>query len=795
MKKQNSISKSPDLAADDIPVYGSTPATISPGNPDIWSVALAAKWWLALGLGVGLMLGYLALLKLGPSYDATARILVTKKIPKQVKEDDREGTSLGDRAEHIHLILSPKVIGPAIEKHQLDQLKSLVGEDEAEREIIDALRVRRIGGQEKSTLNVFELTFGWGNQNDANKILSAVIDSYNDYLLTSRQKHGADSIESIRTAANALWTQVKSKEQEYSKFRQHAPLIWKTPAGGNGQPGDTTNVYQQRVLDYEAERRKNRAEITGVQSKISALNAAIQRGDSKENLEVLVRSLMQLQGGSLSPSLTNESGQVATLQTTLLPYLLEESKLQRAGFGPKYHALVTVRDNIRRVKDFYRRQGTVLPEEKLAQDPNGQPKIVPTTDVVAVYQLALRYSLESLNRREEELSKLFETADTEVKKFDHFLTQDKQFNDDILRLKTLHSDELTRLAKAELVKDDEGYSMEEIVPVHTEKSLKRPIQCLGMGGAMGIAMAFGLVYLRALADTRLKSAEELRNQFGLSILGRIPAFSASSLQAAARSRPTLEPSLFYLTRPGSIEAEAYRSVRTALFFRCQKAGHRVIQVTSPEAQDGKTTLAANLALAMAHSGKKVLLMDADMRCPKVQKIFRLQHQIGLSDVVLGEILFENAVQTTEIEGLSLLAAGLTPANPAELLGGQSFEKLMVQLRSEFDYIIVDTPPLMAVSDPCIVASLVDAMVLVVRVGKNRLQTIRNACELLTTLGIEVLGAVANNVTVSNQDGYGKAYGDSYFSHSTTSSERANVQVSPSVTLNPPKATITTAARP
>ena len=334
MKKQNSISKSPDLAADDIPVYGSTPATISPGNPDIWSVALAAKWWLALGLGVGLMLGYLALLKLGPSYDATARILVTKKIPKQVKEDDREGTSLGDRAEHIHLILSPKVIGPAIEKHQLDQLKSLVGEDEAEREIIDALRVRRIGGQEKSTLNVFELTFGWGNQNDANKILSAVIDSYNDYLLTSRQKHGADSIESIRTAANALWTQVKSKEQEYSKFRQHAPLIWKTPAGGNGQPGDTTNVYQQRVLDYEAERRKNRAEITGVQSKISALNAAIQRGDSKENLEVLVRSLMQLQGGSLSPSLTNESGQVATLQTTLLPYLLEESKLQRAGFGP-----------------------------------------------------------------------------------------------------------------------------------------------------------------------------------------------------------------------------------------------------------------------------------------------------------------------------------------------------------------------------------------------------------------------------------------------------------------------------
>jgi succinoglycan biosynthesis transport protein ExoP len=774
-----------DSPADDIPVFGSTGAATSQGNPDIWKVVLAAKWLLMLGLGIGLGCGYLALLKYGPTYDASARLLVTKKIPKQLKEDERDGGTIGDRAEHIHIIQSPKVIIPAIKKHNLDQLKSLAGDDEAERSIIDALRVRRVGGQEKSTINVFDLTFNWGNENDANKILTAVIDSYNDYLLASRKKHGAESVDSIQRASDSLWNQLKMKEKEYSAFRQKAPLIWKTPAGGNGQAGDTTNVYQQRVQDYEAERRKNRAEITSIQSKSSALEEAISRGDSRENLEILVRNLMQLQGGNMTAITALDNGQVSNLQSTLLPYLLEEAKLMRAGFGPNYHGLVAARENVRRVKDFFRRQGTVLPEEKATSGADGKPKIVPQTDVVAIYRLSLRFSLDQLTKRDVELTKLFDSADQEVKKYDHILTQDKDFNDDIVRLKTLHSDEVNRLAKAQLVVDDEGYSMEEIGPVHTEKSMKRPIQCLGMGGMLGLAVAFGLAYLRVLTDNRLKAAEDVRSQFGLSILGQIPGFTQSSLQAAARNRPDLEPTLFYLSRPGSSEAEAYRSVRTALFFRCQRAGHQIIQVTSPEPQDGKTTLAANMALAMAHAGKRVLLVDADLRCPKVHKLFRLQHEIGLSDVFSGEIEFENAVQSCEIEGLSLLSAGLTPANPAELLGGQKFENLLEGWRKDYDFIIVDTPPLMAVSDPCVVASRVDALLLVVRVGKNKLNTIRRSCDLLSNLGITVLGAIVNEVADPTAAAYGGAYHEGYLPGSRKGQAGNSVVVSAPVTVSAP----------
>ncbi|MDB5340221.1 MAG: capsular exopolysaccharide family [Planctomycetaceae bacterium] len=719
---------------------------------------MGAKWWLLGGLGVGLVMGYLALLRMGPSFDASARILITKKIPKQAgRDEDRNVSAIGDRAEHIHLIMSPKVIGPAVQKHHLDKLKTLKGEEEPDREIIDALRVRRVGGQERSTLNVFELTFNWGNEHDAREILEAVIDSYNDYLVTSRKRHGEHSVDSIRLAADNLWAEVKAKEKEYLAFRQTAPLIWKTAAGANGQAGDTTNVYQERVREYEAERRKNREQITEVKSKISALEDAIQKGEPREKLEILARKMMQLEGGVAAAGLGGDTGQISTLQSTLIPLMLEEAKLVRAGFGQRYYGLMTVRQNIKQVKEFYRRQGVVLPEETIAKGPDGVVEVIAPTDAISVLQLSLRYHLQQLQNRDIELTTVFEDANKDAKKFDHFLTTDQQYNDDIRRMRTLHMEEVNRLDRARMVVDDEGYSMEQIAPVFTEKSKKRMIQCLGMGGALGFAVAFGLSYLLVMSDHRLKSADDMRTQLGLSVLGQVPSFTPASMQSAARARPDLEPTLFYITRPGSHEAEAYRSVRTALFFRCQKAGHKVIQITSPEPQDGKTTVAANLALAMAHAGKKVLLIDADMRCPNVHKIFHLRHEVGLSDVAMGEILFENAVQTCEIAGLHILSAGMTPTNPAELLGNIAFERLVNQLRSEYDYIIIDTPPLMAVSDPSVVASRVDVLLLVVRMGKNKITTIRNGCETLSALGVNIIGTVVNDVPNTESKQYGGAY--------------------------------------
>jgi capsular exopolysaccharide synthesis family protein len=227
----------------------------------------------------------------------------------------------------------------------------------------------------------------------------------------------------------------------------------------------------------------------------------------------------------------------------------------------------------------------------------------------------------------------------------------------------------------------------------------------------------------------------------------------------------LEPALCYYHRPGSTEAEAYRLVRTSLFVCAGPRRERVIQVTSPEPGDGKTTLASNLAIAMAQSGKKVLLIDADLRRPTVHKLFRASREIGMVDVLAGNIDLLTAVQGTTATGLSLLTAGESPVNPAELLSSARFAEMVEQARQEFDFVLIDTPPLLAVSDPCIVSPQCDALLLVVRMMKNRRLAVKRSRELLETQGIHVIGVVANAVDAGSADGYGGEYTEYFVTES------------------------------
>jgi capsular exopolysaccharide synthesis family protein len=172
----------------------------------------------------------------------------------------------------------------------------------------------------------------------------------------------------------------------------------------------------------------------------------------------------------------------------------------------------------------------------------------------------------------------------------------------------------------------------------------------------------------------------------------------------------------------------------------------VLQITSAEPEDGKSTLACNLALAIAQSGKKVLLLDADLRRPRIQNLFGLRGDIGLTDVLSGEIEWRTAVVDTRIPRLSVLGAGQLPPNPAELLAASAFEALLSDMRRDFDYVLVDTPPLLAVSDPCVVAAATDAVLLVVNISKNRRDTIRRVQQTIATHGMKVLGVIVNGVT-------------------------------------------------
>src|SRR5262249_1700666 len=169
---------------------------------------------------------------------------------------------------------------------------------------------------------------------------------------------------------------------------------------------------------------------------------------------------------------------------------------------------------------------------------------------------------------------------------------------------------------------------------------------------------------------------------------------AASKIAASGTQPEVDPMVIVHYQSNSIAAEAYRGVRTALYFNSQGVGHQVIQVTSPNVSDGKSTLAANLAVSIAQSGKRTILIHGPVRKPKLQKSFTVPSETGLASVIAATTDLDAAVQQSAVPNLSILPCGPRPANPAELLTSPRFKELLDLIRSRYEFVIVDTPPLL-----------------------------------------------------------------------------------------------------
>ena len=352
-----------------------------------------------------------------------------------------------------------------------------------------------------------------------------------------------------------------------------------------------------------------------------------------------------------------------------------------------------------------------------------------------------------------------EVAEAEAKAAGLFEVEDQKRKDEIARQKQHWQEVVVELESFGVRKEQEGYRVNQIAQVRVEKSIKRIIKIVGAMGCLGIAVVFGLSYLREWSDMRLRTTDELRGLVPDSVIGEIPEFSPST--AAARSSSGLDGRLCYYHRPGSREAEAFRSVRMAVLRNQPESGGLAVQMTSAEPGDGKSVSAANLSLAVAKSGKRVLLIDADMRRPTVHQLFRVEQEIGLSDVLTGEIDWINAVRETPIDGLSLITSGACPDNPAELLTANEMARLLKKAREEYDVVIVDTPPVLAVSDPSVIAPQTDGLVLVVRMEKNKRAAIRRTLETLDGHGARVLGVIANGVSAAADEYRGNQYSSYY----------------------------------
>jgi polysaccharide biosynthesis transport protein len=284
-------------------------------------------------------------------------------------------------------------------------------------------------------------------------------------------------------------------------------------------------------------------------------------------------------------------------------------------------------------------------------------------------------------------------------------------------------------------------------------------QYIGIGSLLGFVAFSGLAYLLEMADRSYRNPDEISADLGMPIVGHLPL---ATISRQDRIDAKVDSSVVTLHKNRAPISEAFRGIRTALFFNCQQSGVKVIQVTSPIPGDGKSTVAANIAVSISQSGRRVCLVDCDFRRPRVAKMFGLREDVGFVQVIGGKVGLDDAIQATSIENLSALTCGKRPANPAELLSSEVFGDLLLSLKEKFDFVIVDTPPMLAVSDPANVASHVDGVILTIRLRRNLRPIATRAAQMLHAINANMLGVVVNGIGVGgNAYGYGGYRYDNY----------------------------------
>ncbi len=358
-------------------------------------------------------------------------------------------------------------------------------------------------------------------------------------------------------------------------------------------------------------------------------------------------------------------------------------------------------------------------------------------------------------RMEEQLSMQLEDARDQVKNSNAKVQEYLKLQGDIEERKAFIAQVTDKIKGLELAKEAQtivnDVQVLEQATVPEKPSFPRKTRTLAAAIFVGALLGACLALVRDRMDTRMRSVEEIQTVIGLPILGVVPAMSGRRTAIARAMTVHLDPR--------SVVAEAYRTIRTAVYFGAGEQACKTILMTSPEPGDGKTTSASNLAIAIAQTGRSVLLLDADFRKPTQHKNLDIKDAIGLSSVLAGREPLERAIQRTGVEGLDILPCGPIPANPSEILNSREFGELIDSLAARYDHIIFDSPPVNAVTDARILGAVCDATILVMRADKSTKKAGEHARNGLLAVGARILGAIVNDAP--NRKGY-EVYGGSYY---------------------------------
>jgi capsular exopolysaccharide synthesis family protein len=492
----------------------------------------------------------------------------------------------------------------------------------------------------------------------------------------------------------------------------------------------------------------------------------------RERLEVELERKTDLITISLDSPYPDDAAKVVnTIVESYAEYCREEkddrsNKVLQTLRDKKAEEQKLVEEKEQAVRDFRVKNPTV----SLQADPNNASTNIEMQNFQAISQELTRAQLASVEmkstyapghpqvqravNRERELTLLYEQQMEKVKRLNDKAQDLLQLTSDLDRRREFSRQLSERIHQLEMASGGRKLIEVDVVEpalIPEEPSFPRTKRTMAVAVVAGALLGAGLALLRDRMDGRMRNIEEIQSVIGLPILGVVPQMTGRRTAVARAMTVHLDPR--------SVVAEAYRTIRTAIYFGTAGSRCKTILVCSPESGDGKTTSASNLAIAIAQTGRRVLLLDADFRKPTQHKNLDIKDAIGLSSVLVGQEGIERAIQHTGVEGLDILPCGPIPANPSEILNSKEFAELVDSLADRYDHILFDSPPVNLVTDARILAAICDATVIVLRADKSTKKAGEHARNALLAVGARVLGAIVNDAP--RRAGY-EVYGGQYY---------------------------------
>lgn len=290
-----------------------------------------------------------------------------------------------------------------------------------------------------------------------------------------------------------------------------------------------------------------------------------------------------------------------------------------------------------------------------------------------------------------------------------------------------------------------------LVPtIPVSPSLRRNV---AVATVLALFLGIGLIFLTVFLDRTVKTSADAQQAAGVPVLGFIPMLGSDGNNK--------ERDLYVHQHPKSLIAESCRALRTNIMFSAAERSLKTLIVSSPNQREGKTTSVIYLGTTMAQGGQRVLLIDTDMRRPRLHESTGVSRQTGLSNLILGDQNYEDVIKSTDIPNLYVLPCGPLPPNPAELLMTKRFQTVLAELATRFDRIILDSPPVQAVTDAVVLSKLVDGVILVVRADKTLREDVRRSAKQIHDVGGWIFGVIVNEINASDRSYYSYGYGSGY----------------------------------